>query len=86
MIPNQLAALYWQQMMTPQQGAPQNMLASNDFDPNSIVGRMLAAERAKAAAQAAQAQKAKPQPRPQPPYGVEPAETTLQRRMREAGL
>jgi hypothetical protein len=69
-----------------QQPQPVNMLAAADdgFDPNGPIAQMLRAQRAAEAARAAQAQKApKPQPRPSM---IEPAESVLQRRMREAGV
>lgn len=56
-----------------------NMLASNDFPPDSIVGRMLAQQRAQ------EAQKKAP-PKPAPQRKMESATSVLQRRMREAGL
>ena len=86
---NRLAPDFWNQAMYPAVPVqPVNMLAqSQDFDPNSIVGRMLAEQRrveALKAAQAAQAQKGKVKPKR--PYGLEPADETLRRRMREAGV
>lgn len=81
-----LAYLYQQQM----QQQPMNMLAAADdgFDPNGPIAQMLRAQRAVEAAKAAQAQKTQPRARPMPqtPYGVEPAQSTLMRRMREQGL
>ena len=69
-----------------QQQQPVNMLASADqgFDPNGPVAQMLRAQRAAEAAKAAQGQKA-PQ-KPQRQGIVEPGESVLQRRLREAGL
>lgn len=83
--PNQLSALLY--ALQAQQQAPQNMLAGleEDFDPNSIVGRMLAAQRAQAAAQAAQAATRAPRPAPAP-TGPQSATSVLERRMREAGV
>lgn len=77
--------LFQQQQMQP----PVNMLAdaSQDFDPNSLVGRLLAQQRAAEAAKAAQAGQRQMPQRPQPqPSGWENGESTLQRRMREQGL
>lgn len=68
---------------------PQNMLAdaSQDFDPNGIVARMLRAQ--KAAEAAKQMQQNPPQagnPYGQPQPGYESATDVLRRRMKEQGL
>jgi hypothetical protein len=79
---NHLARLLYGQPME-----PMNMLAQNDFDPNGIVAKMLAAQRAaEAARQMQQAPPSAGQPVPPPQPGMESATDVLRRRMREAGL
>jgi hypothetical protein len=71
-----------------QQQQPVNMLAAAEqgFDPDGPVARMLRAQRAAEAAKAQQGQRMPPRPAPGPQRGLEAPQSTLQRRMREAGV
>jgi len=80
MIPNRLLFVNPMQQPVPSIGPGVNMLASADFAPDSMIAKMLAAQRAAEAKQAAQ------KTPPKPVNRMETADEVLKRRMREAGL